>query len=422
MELAWDFFKHYLLSRRAGALIRTVAWLCMAGVSLGVFALVVVISVMNGFNESIQKRLLAVEPHLVVKVPGLESIEALTSHGVFKLLKENKEAQTEIFENQDVILRTGDGLFGGALAKGIESQALSYILRETRKSSFQPPPSQATSVEVPPLSDETLKLGPGEILIGVDLARGLGIFEGDRITVIPPEALLLPAGEAPPFERVLVKGLLVTNLPDIDAKVIFYGRGQTFLTFRRSPSREAGYEVRLPDANRFDGLKAQIESRGGKVETWIDRNSSLFYALKLEKMAMGTFLGLSALIASFSIVTVLVLLITQKRKDIGLLMALGLGPAQTRNLFVKVGLILSSMGIGTGLVLGVIVCVILDRFPITVLPDIYYDATIPAKIEPLFLLGILVASVSIAFVSAWIPARNTTSELPSEALRGVKRA
>jgi lipoprotein-releasing system permease protein len=390
----------------------------MAGVSLGVFALVVVISVMNGFNDQIQKRLLAVEPHLVARVAGVESISALKDHPVYTYLMSNKKAQTEIFENQDVILRTSDGLFGGALAKGIESSALGYILRETQKSQIP----NKTTVETPPISEESTKLGPGEILVGIDLARGLGIFEGDHVTVIPPEALLLPAGEAPPFERVLVKGLLTTNIPDIDSKVVFYGRGQTFLSFRKSPSREAGYEVRLPNPNHYADVKAEIEKRGGKVETWIDRNSSLFYALRLEKMAMGTFLALSALIASFSIVTVLVLLITQKRKDIGLIMSLGLSAHQTRVLFVRVGLILSSVGIGTGLVLGIVACILLDNFPITALPDIYYDATIPAKLDPYFVLGILVVAGVIAFLSAWIPVRNTTHAMPADALRGAGRA
>lgn len=112
MRFAWDFFRHYLLSNRAGALIRTVAWLCMTGVGLGVMSLVVVISVMNGFNDSIRKRLLAVEPHLVVRMPKIETVEGLLQQPLYKQLKARKDTQTEIYENQDVILRTVDGVFG----------------------------------------------------------------------------------------------------------------------------------------------------------------------------------------------------------------------------------------------------------------------------------------------------------------------
>ena len=418
-SLAWDLFRHYLLSRRAGALIRTVAWLCMVGVGLGVMALIVVISVMNGFNESIKKRLLAVEPHLVVKVPGVNHADALKGNPLFADLNSRKGVETQVYESQDVILRTVDGLFGGAVARGIEPEALKFILRETRKA--QPVVVSSDGTELPPISDQSTHLEQGEILVGIDLARSLGIFEGDKITVIPPEALLLPPGEAPPFERVSVKGLITTNIQDIDSKVIFYGRGHTFMTFRNSASHEAGYEVRLADTNGTDALKGELTGKGAQAASWSDRNSALFYALKMEKLAMGIFLGLSAMIASFSIVTVLVLLLTQKRKDIGLLMSLGLSPKQTRGLFVRVGLTLSGIGIFGGLITGLVICFIVDRYPLPILPDIYYDATIPAKVDPRFVLGILGLSGLIAFFSADLPARAATRELPSEALRSQRR-
>ena len=414
MRFAWDLFRHYLLSHRAGALIRTVAWLCMCGVGLGVMALVVVISVMNGFNDSIRRRLLAVEPHLVVKVPAASTVDALKKHPLYQNLKNMKTVQTEIFENQDVILRTVDGIFGGAIAKGIEPQTLGYILREIQRASHGDKSSKTSAN----FQEEAEDLGPGEILVGIDLARGLGIFEGDKLTMIPPEALLLPPGEAPRFETVTVKGLLTTNIQDIDSKVIFYGRGVSLLSFRNSPSHEVGYELRLDDPDKAFAMQRELTARGATSATWMERNSALFYALRMEKMAMGAFLGLSALIASFSIVTVLVLLLTQKRKDIGVLMSMGLSPLKTRSVFVKVGLLLSSIGIFSGLIAGLVICFIVERYPLPILPDIYYDATIPAKIDVRFIAGILVASGVIAFFSAFLPARAVTREMPAEALSG----
>lgn len=439
--MTWELFRHYLLSRRAGALIRTVAWLCMAGVAIGVMSLVVVISVMNGFNDQIRRRLLAVEPHLVVKIPGLERAELLKTHPLYRDLSARKDIQTEIYENQDVILRTVDGLFGGAVARGVEPRALGYILRETRKALLAGRSERDSEkgsgensgknsgtdseIETPPIADESVNLGPGEVLVGIDLARSLGIFEGDKIVIIPPEALLLPSGEAPPFERVTVRGLLTTNLPDIDAKAIFYGRGEgrgaTLANLRRSASQEAGFELRVADPNDVGGLKAELEAKGAKVETWMERNSTMFYALRMEKIAMGSFLALSALIASFSIVTVLVLLLTQKRKDIGVLMSMGLSPRKTRLLFVRLGLWLSGIGIGGGMLLGVIICLIVDNYPLPILPDIYYDTTIPARLSPVFLAGILLASGAIAFVSAYFPARQATRESPAECLRSQRQ-
>jgi lipoprotein-releasing system permease protein len=405
------------MSRRAGATVRTVAWLCMAGVGIGVFSLVVVISVMYGFNDQIRGRLLAVEPHLIVSIPGVNESQALAVHPIYTKLKNINGLQTDIFEQQDVIIRTVDGLFGGAVAKGVEAKSLGYVLRENRRSKKASRPSAGADIELPPISDESSQLQPGEVIVGVDLAKGLGIFEGDRIVIISPEALLLPESEVPPFERVTVKGLITTHVPDIDAKTIFYGRGETFVSLGRSASLQSGYELRNPE--NIDSLKMALQADGANVETWMERNSSLFFALKMEKIVIGVFLGLSGLIAGFSIITVLLLLLTQKRKDIGLLMSLGLSPRRTRALFVRVGLYLSFIGIGSGLLAGVLVCILIDNTRITVLPEVYIDATIPARVDPFFLLGILVVSGLVAFLSAWWPARTVTKESPADALRGT---
>jgi lipoprotein-releasing system permease protein len=424
MSFAWDLFRHYLLSRRAGSLIRTVAWISIAGVAIGVMALVVVISVMSGFDSQIRNRLLAVEPHLVATMPlssapnGTMSSDQIGVSPDYLKLRAQPHVQTDLFENQDVIIRTVDGNFGGAVARGVESQTLKYILNETRKESLPKDPASSTFIEPAPIAKESTDLEKGEVMIGIDLARSLGIFEGDTVTLIAPEALLLPSGEAPPFERVVVKSLITTNIADIDEKVLYYGRGRSLLTFLNSPSRVSGFEVRLPKPEEFQDIKSALEKNGWKVESWIDRNSSLFYALKMEKFAMGVFLGLAGLVASFSIVTVLVLLLTQKRKDIGLLMGLGLSPKRTQNLFIQVGLILSAIGIGTGLTAGVVISLLLDRFPIPLLPEVYYDATIPATVSPMFVFGIFIVATLIAFISAYIPARQTTRESPAEALRG----
>jgi lipoprotein-releasing system permease protein len=417
--MIWDLFKHYLLSRRAGALIRTVAWLCMAGVGIGVMSLIVVMSVMNGFNDQIKSRLLAVEPHLVVTVPGVSDVNHLVDQPIYQELKNRKDVQTEIFETQDVIVRTVDGLFGGAVAHGVEDSALEYILRETRRA-VNSSQATGTTVEVAPVAKESAHLSSGEVLVGADLARSLGIFEGDKITIVSPEALLLPAGEVPHFERVLVKGLLQTNIADIDAKAIYFGRGRSLKTLKESTSRETGFELRLNDPYRYGPLEHELKSRGLKVSSWVERNSALFYALRMEKTAIGSFLGLSALIASFSIVTVLVLLMTQKRKDIGLLMGLGLSRIRTQRLFMGVGLLLSSMGIVAGVVMGVVICLVVDKNRIPILPDIYYDSTIPARMDPYLILFVIVAATFIAVFSAYFPARLHTRELPSELLRSQK--
>lgn len=415
--LTWDLFKHYLLSRRAGSVVRTVAWLCIVGVCVGVSALVIVLSVMNGFNGSIKRRLLAVEPHLVVRIPGAKTFLEIEQSEAYKYLQSEPNLKVDPVELQDVLIRTVEGNYGGAVAKGVDPSNLNTIQRESlladrsRKQSLNPQTDLAE-----PVIDSS-QLGAGDVIMGIELARSLGIFEGDQITVIAPEGLLLPAGEIPKFEKLLVKGLLVTNVPEIDSQVFFFGRGKSLLNLGQTISRQIAVEVRLPDPEHFERLETQLKNRGAEVETWAQRNSSLLYALRLEKTMIGTFLALSALIASFSMVTVLVLLMTQKRRDIGIFMALGYSANATRTLFLKLGLLLSAFGFGGGLILGLAICLFIQKFPLPILPHIYYDTTIPVQIEPVLIFGVALISAFVAILGAWWPAKTYTKVLPSEALR-----
>ena len=417
--LAFHLFKHYLLSRRAGAVVRTVAWLSISGVAVGVMALVVVLSVMNGFNDSIREKLLAVEPHVVASVPGAKTFEDVVASPAFRALKARANLRVSAFETQDVLLRTSEGLYGGAIARGVEPEALAYMLAESRRANMARarPGDARGDFDAPPVADESSRLGPDEAIVGVDLARGLGMFEGDRVIAVAPEALLLPPGEAPAFERLTVKSLLVSNVADVDAKFLYYVRGKALARLRDAASREVGFEVRMPNADDSARLAAEIERLGAKAETWQQRNSTLFYALRLEKFAIGAVLAAAALIASLSIVTVLVLLLMQKRKDIGSLMAMGLSRQRTLAAFVGLGLILGFCGLGGGLAAGLAICYVIQRYPLPILPDYYYDTTIPVRVDPWLIAAVLICATLVAGLSAWLPARAHARLEPADALR-----
>ncbi len=420
--LELEFFQHFLLSRRAGSLIRTIAWLSIISVSIGVFALVVVLSVMNGFHQSIRKRLLAAEPHVVLnldKTPT-DSHFGLTQ-AVYDLIQKEKGA-IDIVERQDVVLRTGEGVFSGAEARGLDHAAVVRLILAVEEANRV---EKKSSYSTPQVDELSMSMGPGEVMMGAELARGLGIFEGDRVTLIAPEALLLPPGEAPKFERVVVKRLLTTNVADLDNKLFIYSRGQSLLGLGSTVSRRTDLEIWLPDAGRAEDIKTQIKTEiikldstfnEAKVQTWGDRNSALFHALRLEIVSIGLFLSLSTLIAGFSIVTVLLILITQKRKEIGLLMAMGLSRGKTRALFTRLGLLLSSVGILSGALLGVIACLIIDSLDTSILPEFYYDTTIPAKVNPLFVIAVVGFAMALAFVASYVPARKITDLEPADAL------
>lgn len=417
--LELQFLKRFLLSPRAGSLVRTIAWLSIVSVAMGVMSLVVVVSVMNGFHESIRKRLLAAEPHLVI------ALDKRPTQGLG--LKANLEdrllamgAEMDLIDRQDVVIRTAEGVFSGAEARGVESVALKRLLHavdETNSIS-----SKNSTVEVPLSSTIDAELLPGEIMMGAELARGLGLFEGDKVTVIAPEALLLPPGEVPRFERLTIKRLLTTNVADLDGKLFMYGRGRSLNGLGATASRRTEVEVWLPRAELARELKQSITAENSDlkptaVQTWEERNSALFQALRLEIFSIGLFLSLSTMIAGFSIVTVLLILITQKRKEIGLLMSIGLSRRKTRSLFTRLGMLLSSIGIFSGTILGVVICLTIDSVDTSILPEFYYDTTIPAKLNVGFVAAVVSLAMFLAFLASYIPSKRITEMEPADALR-----
>lgn len=411
--LAFQLFNRYLMSRRSGAVVRTVSRLSLLSVIVGISALIVVMCVMNGFNESIHKKLLAVEPHMVVTVPGVRTARAVEQSEVFLFVKSQSELTSFPFELHDIIIRTNDGFFAGAAAKGLDIERLKGVVLEADK----------INLGGRALFDMPLDFlrEPNEIVVGSDLARSLSILEGDSVTLVSPESLLLPAGEIPNFERAYVRKIISTNIAEIDGNTVFYVRGQGFKRLTQSSSLSAGIEIETPDPYRLSQWTQLITDRGGHVASWVERNSALFRALRLEKIAIGLFLSLSAFIASFSLATVLTMLLAQKRRELGLLTALGLSVRRLQTTFFQVGLLFSGIGILVGFFLGSIIALGIDRFKVPLLPDIYYDQTIPSKFDPWFMAllfcGALIVSVIASILPTWQSTRGFNA---SHALRAIK--
>ena len=402
--LTFSFFKNYLFSKRSGALIRIIAWICLLGVTVGVASLIVVMSVMNGFNESIRNRLLLTKPHLVIQGNN-DNLNVYQKHFL------EKDVQSaDIVENQDVVVRTVDGVFGGAVAKGMETQQLKSLFKRLTDNRVG---EEGSFMYV----EGAAELEEGEVVLGMGLAKNLSVYEGDQIVIIPPEALLLPPGEVPYYSRARVKAILQTEVPDVDSQSLYYNLGKGLKALSRSRSRFRELEVRLKDLDQLEEAKSFALSLGADVDSWKDRDRAMLFALKMEKLIIGTFIGLSTIITAFSILTVLVLLITQKRKDIGILMSMGYSRFNTRWMFVRLGLILSFLGLGSGLVLGLLVCMGVDQLSLDILPNIYQDTSIPVTVEWNLIITALFGGGLIALVGSYIPTVLTMRYTPAEALR-----
>lgn len=411
-------FKKLILSNRAGNLVRRISRLSMVGIGVSTFAFLIVLFVMSGMNQSIESRIVSLEPHLTIKRESNKSINYLEKHAVLEKLKDDSVKRYSVYESQDVIIRTMDGQFRGAIAQGFSRQSLenfnqNLLELEKSKKTKTNDNEQWLAVDAP---------GVNEVFLGVDLARTLGVFEGDYIMILQPESLLMAPGEAPTFEKVKIKKIVSTNLAEIDSQFLFYIRDLSLNSLKTSLSRQVGIEVWFKNPFKTDGIKKEIkellsEEKDWVVETWMDRNSALFYALKLEKVMIGIFLGLAGLVSSFSIITVLALLISEKTRDIAMLRTLGLSQKRTIQIFIQIGMFISSVGLFIGAFLGLAVGLYIQKYPLNILPDIYYDSSIPARVEYGLFIAVLAVSLLIAFLGSYIPTRALEEITPSQALR-----
>lgn len=413
--LSIDFFQKYLFSKNASSLIKRIAFLSFFGTALSVFALIVVISVMNGLNHNIHKRMLAAEPHLIFYFSPKLNVPNHFLKQVEQVLKAEQQGpyayRFDPFATQDVIVKTIDGLFRGGLTRGLTLGSLQSLLARVE--------GLVNPLDLPE---------PGEVFMGIGLAASLNVFEGNRITLMAPEGLLAGAGEVPRFLQVRVARVIETNVPDIDAQVIFYPIEKASAWYAQGLSHKEGFEIWAEDIKTIEKIKEKLEPaiRGALsgsgyendffLSSWQERNSALFHALKLEKLVITTFLSLAMLIASFSIVSVLVLLFSQKKQEMGLLMSLGFSPMHLRKLFAEVGLLLSFLGILAGMVTGVIACFILKFFPIKIQSSIYYDTEISARLEWSFVLYLVLIAGFLSYLIVRYLLNSLRLKIPAQLL------
>jgi lipoprotein-releasing system permease protein len=387
--MVFQFVKNYLFSSRAGAVVKLISWVSILGIGISVAAMLVVLNVMNGFNAAIHKRLLSIDPHISISVDTPNKAkELISSWQSFSVLK---EAESYLVTEEDVIFRTVDALFSGAIARGVPEENFNLMKKKLFVQSDDP--------------EQDWYLGDNEVAVGEDLARSLGIYLEDELTMIQPESLLLPADEIPKYEKLKVKAIFRSNVADMDSKYILYPRGKSFLSFNDSMSVKSLIHVYLKNKDVLPQAEKYLKDKNINYRSWKDKNSSYLYALRMEKISMGSFLGLTIVIACFTILMVLSLVISQKRKDIALLQTMGLGPKETKRLFTLFGFQLGAMGAIGGFVLGIVICILVEHFGILELPkEIYYDYKIPVKIDYFLSFSILGASLLLSYLSSLVPA------------------
>ena len=396
----------YLRSPNRPAVLRLVTLLAVIGVAAGVTTLVIALAMNTGFRQAIRDRLLTVTAHVNLKPVGPEGIRNYRE--LMARLAGTPGVRSIEPAIYDTVLLSSGNHARGVVLKGVDpelernaSEALHRIV--------------AGSADFHADAD-----GIPAIVVGRLLAEDLKISAGDYLTLTSPQGSLTPFGMLPRSRRFHVTGIFDSGFYDYDANWTFVtlGSGQAMAGIGDVVSL---LEVRVNNLDDAGRVAAEISNRAGSgftVSTWMDENRALFRALSLEKLVTALFIGLITFVAGLNILVVLTMTVTDRSKDIAVLMAMGARRQQVRKLFVLQGLVVSLVGTFAGLVLGYLLAWAADRWELIPLnPEIYAIPYVPFHANGFDALWIAAAALAISIAATTLPARSASKILPVEILR-----
>ena len=403
----------YLRSRRSSRLISLITVIAVGGVTIGVMALVIVLGVMNGMQNDLREKILVVNPHLRVLTYG----EGLRLDDWSKVLGQVKRASgveaAAPFVMTQGLISAGHDYAEGVMVIGVESDTGSRAVTSL--------PHYFTKGD---LTFRTTRTDvEGGVAIGTRLSTKLTAYPGDVITMVAPAGSQFNrslGAFVPKYRRYEVTGLFETGMYDYDNSYVLMSR-QAAQDFAGLGGAVTGIEVRLAKPERATEAGQQLESMLGypyRALDWQLQNRSLFSALKLEKLAMGLVVFLICVVAAFNVVGTLTMVVRDKTREIGILLAMGMQRSRIRRVFLVQGVFIGLVGTALGAVLGLIVGAMVNRgHLIPIDPSIYFIDHLPVLNNPLDALAVIGASLVIATLAPLYPSMQAARLDPVNAIR-----
>ncbi|OGU11134.1 MAG: ABC transporter permease [Geobacteraceae bacterium GWC2_58_44] len=404
----------YLKAKRKSTFISLITLISVAGVALGVMALIIVLAVMTGFEEDLKDKILGTNAHIVV-LNGTGAIEDYQ-----KLLKKVKGidgvvAATPFIYNQ-VMLSSGRNV-SGVVLRGIDVQSDAQVTNLHKS---------IVEGSLDALEDGAVKT-PG-LVIGKELAKNLGLFVGETVEVISPMGNITPFGMMPKMRRFQVAGIFNTGMFEYDSTLAYVSlaEAQQFLGLGDVVT---GIQLKVRDVYKTGELAKVINDKLGHpyhARDWMQMNKNILFALKTEKSVMFIILTLIVLVAAFGIASTLFMVVMEKTRDIAILKSMGATSRSIMQIFVFEGVIIGIFGTAIGVLSGLLVALNLEPIVSFVQKvtgfelfskDIYYLDHFPSQVIPSDVILISVTAVLISFAATLYPSWAASRMSPAEALR-----
>ena len=410
LALGWRYTRAGRATRRNG-FISFISGVSMLGIALGVAALIIVLSVMNGFQKEVRDRMLGVLSHIEIFEPGGQAIPDLAA--TLATIERHPEVLGAApFVGAQALMARGEDM-KGALVRGIDP-------------ALEPKVTDLAA----DLADTVLpRLVPGAfgVILGGELARSLGVGTGDTVTLIAPSGQVTPAGVVPRIRQMTVVGTFDSGHFEYDSALALLHQDDAARIFRlEGPT---GVRVKIRDLHAAREVAVELAASlppGLVVRDWTRQNRTWFAAVQLEKRMMFIILTLIVAVAAFNLVSTLVMTVTDKRADIAILRTLGASPQSIMGVFMVQGAMVGIIGTGAGLLLGLGVAFNIDTLVpalerllgASFLPqDIYLISRMPSDPQQTDILPVAVISLVLSFLATIYPSWRASRVNPAEALR-----
>lgn len=403
----------YTRAKRKNHFISFISLTSMVGIALGVAALIIVLSVMNGFQAELRNRILGVASHIEVT----QNNNRLNQ---WQILSEQLNLEPDVKASAPYIMAQGMLSYGqsvqGALVRGVLPQAEDQVA------------DLGKSMEVGKLTD--LQSGEFNIILGADLAYALGISVGDKVVLMAPQGQFTPAGVVPRIKQFRVSGLFQIGMYEYDAGLALIHMDDAAKLYRMGDT-VSGVRLKIDDLyaapEMAKALNNSLQPLGAYyIRDWTQQHANFFKAVKLEKKVMFIILTLIVAVAAFNIVSTLVMAVTDKRADIAILRTLGASPKSVMTVFMIQGLLIGVIGTILGAFFGIVIALNID----TIVPfieqlfhvqflakDVYYISDLPSKLDWADVLTIVIVSIVLSLLATVYPSYRASVINPAEALR-----